>query len=67
MTKCTELTLDLTNVFFNLLFFQPQINQKCAEFNLKQPRDYKSNSPLNLVWRSNKVSSDGAQLEPPMQ
>lgn len=67
MTKCIELTLDLTNVFFNLLFFQPRINQKCAEFNLKQPKDYKSNSPLNTVRRSNNFSSDGVQLQPPMQ
>lgn len=67
MTKCIELTLDLTNVFFNLLFFRPRINQKCAEFNLKQPKDYKSNSPLNTVRRSNNFSSDGVQLQPPMQ
>lgn len=33
MSQCTELTLNLANIFFFLilLFFQPWINQKCAE------------------------------------
>lgn len=52
MTKCTELTLDLTHVFFNLPFFQPWINQKCAEFKLKQHKGYINQTVRWTLWEA---------------
>lgn len=64
MTKYAE----LTHFFLYFLFFQPWINQKCAEFELRQHKGYKSKSPQTLreaaKWL-NARSLDDKHVDPP--